>query len=183
MTGLTGRFFRILFLLSKSARFRREMIVASAHGVKTPWKPCGGVLSYQHESIITHGCSASLVRRRRVLLWRSRHRRRRPWLGFADMPRRLSHGWVPFERLIAGACWLVVDTSTLRSAVLGKQTKPLAHAHDLAMRDSDLETVIQFMQAKARRTRPFTALEQSIAGKRMNLDSTMLFIDKNGNQP
>ncbi|HEY4978274.1 MAG TPA: hypothetical protein VII25_03830 [Candidatus Acidoferrum sp.] len=66
---------------------------------------------------------------------------------------------------------------------MGKQTKPLAHAHDLAMRDADLETVIQFMQAKARRTRPFTALEQSIAGKRMNLDSTMLFIDKNGNQP
>jgi hypothetical protein len=53
----------------------------------------------------------------------------------------------------------------------------------LALRDADLETVILFMQAKARRTRPFTALEQSIAGKRMNLDSTMLFIDKNGNQP
>jgi hypothetical protein len=51
------------------------------------------------------------------------------------------------------------------------------------MRDADLETVIQFMQAKARRTRPFTALEQCIAGKWMNLDSTMLFIDKNGNQP
>ena len=32
---------------------------------------------------------------------------------------------------------------------LGEQTKPLAHAHDLAMRDADLETVIQFMQAKA----------------------------------
>ena len=183
MTGLTGRFFRILFLLSKSARFRREMIVASAHGVKTPWKPCGGVLSCQHEFIITHGCSAPLVRRRRILLWRSRHRRRRAWLGFADMPRRLFHGRVPFERLIAGACGRVADTSILRSAVLGKQTKPRAHAHGLAMRDADLETVILFMQAKARRTRPFTALEQSIAGKRMNLDSTMLFIDKNGNQP
>jgi hypothetical protein len=53
----------------------------------------------------------------------------------------------------------------------------------LALRDADLETVIQFMQAKAQHTRPFTALEQSIAGKRMNLDSMMLFIDKNGNQP
>ena len=99
------------------------------------------------------------------------------------MPRRLFHGRVPFERFIAGAGGLVADTSTLRSAVLGEQTKPLAHAHDLALRDADLETVIQFMQAKARRTRPFTALEQSIAGKRMNLDSTILFIDKNGNQP
>jgi hypothetical protein len=179
LTELTGRFFRILFLLSKSARFRREMIVASAHGVKTPWKPCGGVLSYQHEFIITHGCSAPLVRRRRVLLWRSRHRRRRPWLGFADMPRRLSRGRVPFERLIAGACGLVADMSTLRSAVLGEQTKPRAHAHNLALpgcrpRNGD---------PKARHTRPFTAPEQSIAGKRMNLDSAMLFIDKNGNQP
>ena len=70
------------------------------------------------------------------LIWR------RAWLGFADMPRRLSHGRVPFERLTAGACGLVADTSTLRSAVLGEQTKPLAHAHDLALRDADLETVI-----------------------------------------
>ena len=30
----------------------------------------------------------------------------------------------------------------------------VAYAHDLAMRDADLETVIQFMEAKARRTRP-----------------------------
>ncbi|HXJ73850.1 MAG TPA: nucleotide excision repair endonuclease [Candidatus Dormibacteraeota bacterium] len=42
---------------------------------------------------------------------------------------------------------------------IGEQTKPLTHAHDLAMRDADLETVIQFMQAKARRTRPFTTPE------------------------
>ena len=60
-------------------------------------------------------------------------------------------------------------------AWIGEQTKALAHAHDLAMRDADLETVIQFMQAKARRTRPFTIPEQSVAGKRMNPDSTMLF--------
>jgi predicted GIY-YIG superfamily endonuclease len=56
-----------------------------------------------------------------------------------------------------------------------EQTKALAHAHDLALRDADLETVIQFMQAKARRTRPFTAPEKSVTGKRMNPDSTMLF--------
>jgi hypothetical protein len=62
------------------------------------------------------------------------------------------------------------------------QTKALAHAYDLAMRDADLETVIQFMQAKARRTRPFTTPEQNITGKLMNLDSTMLFTDDNGSQ-
>jgi hypothetical protein len=58
------------------------------------------------------------------------------------MPRRLFRGRVPSEKLIAGACGLVADTSTLQSAVLGEQTKPLAHAHDLAMRDADLETMI-----------------------------------------
>ena len=31
----------------------------------------------------------------------------------------------------------------------------LAHARDLAMRAADLETLLQFMQAKARRPRPF----------------------------
>jgi hypothetical protein len=65
----------------------------------------------------------------------------------------------------------------------GNQTKALAHAHDLAMRDADLETVVQFMQAKARRTRPFSAPEQIGTGKRMNRDSTMLFTDENGTQP
>lgn len=68
-------------------------------------------------------------------------------------------------------------------AWIGGQTEALAHTHDMVMRDADLETVIQFMQAKARRTRPFTALEQSVTGKRMNPDSTMLFTSENGSQP
>ena len=68
-------------------------------------------------------------------------------------------------------------------AWIGDQTKALAHAHDLAMRDADLETVIQFMQAKARRTRPFTTPEQTVTRKRMNPDSIMLFADENGTQP
>ena len=66
---------------------------------------------------------------------------------------------------------------------VGEQTKALARAHDLAMRDADLETVIQFMQAKARRTRPFATPKQSVTGKRTKLDSTFLFIDENGTQP
>ena len=61
------------------------------------------------------------------------------------------------------------------TAWITEQSKALAHAHDLALRDADLETVIQFLQAKARRTRPFTAPEKSVTGKRMNPDSTMLF--------
>ena len=68
-------------------------------------------------------------------------------------------------------------------AWIGEQTKALAHAHDLAMRDADLETVIQFMQAKARRTRPFTTPEPSVIGKRMDLEAALLFADENGSQP
>jgi hypothetical protein len=51
------------------------------------------------------------------------------------------------------------------------------------IRDADLKTVIQFMQAKARRARPFTTLQQGIIGKRMNLDSTMLLTGETGNPP
>jgi predicted GIY-YIG superfamily endonuclease len=68
-------------------------------------------------------------------------------------------------------------------AWVGEQTKPLTHAHDLAMRDADLETVMQFMQAKARRTRPFTTHEQSVAGKQMKLEAALLFTDESANQP
>ena len=66
-------------------------------------------------------------------------------------------------------------------AWVGERTKPLAYAHDLAMRDADLETVIQFMEAKARRTRPFTIPEQHATGQRMNPQA--LFPDENWNHP
>jgi predicted GIY-YIG superfamily endonuclease len=62
-----------------------------------------------------------------------------------------------------------------------EQTKPLAHAHDLAMRDADLETVIQFMEAKARRTRPFVIPEQHASKQRM--DPSGLFPDENWKHP
>ena len=66
-------------------------------------------------------------------------------------------------------------------AWVAEQTKPLARAHDLAVRDDDLETVVQFLQAKARRTRPFTdpdpnAIEQPT-------DSMGLFADEIWNHP
>jgi hypothetical protein len=68
-------------------------------------------------------------------------------------------------------------------AWIGAKTKKLAHAHGLAMRDADLETVIQFIQAKARRTRPFTTPEQSVTRKWMDPDSILLFTEESGNQP
>jgi predicted GIY-YIG superfamily endonuclease len=66
-------------------------------------------------------------------------------------------------------------------AWVGEQTKPLAYAHDLAMRDADLETVIQFMEAKARRTRPFVIPEPGANEQRM--DPPVLFSEENWNQP
>ena len=66
-------------------------------------------------------------------------------------------------------------------AWVGERTKPLAYAHDLAMRDADLETVIQFMEAKSRRTRPFVIPEPRALKQRM--DSTGLFPNENLNNP
>ena len=66
---------------------------------------------------------------------------------------------------------------------IGEQTKTLTHVHELAMRDADLETVIQFMQAKARRTRPFATPEPSVTVKRMELESTLLFAGESGGHP
>lgn len=66
-------------------------------------------------------------------------------------------------------------------AWVGEQSKSLGHPHDLAMRDADLETVVQFMQAKARRTRPFSAPDQRVTKPRV--DSPGLFTEENWNQP
>src|SRR5882757_3256904 len=54
---------------------------------------------------------------------------------------------------------------------IGEQAKALAHSHDLAMRDADLETLIQFKQAKVRRgdlggKREFVGSDRALAGIR-----------------
>ena len=64
---------------------------------------------------------------------------------------------------------------------VGERTKPLAYAHDLAMRDADLEMVIQFMEAKVRRTRPFMIPEHGATKKRM--DPQSLFPDEKRTHP
>jgi predicted GIY-YIG superfamily endonuclease len=65
----------------------------------------------------------------------------------------------------------------------GERTKPLVRAYDLEMRNADLETVIEFMQTKARRTLPFAAPGQSIDDKRMDLDSMLPFMDEDWKHP
>ena len=66
-------------------------------------------------------------------------------------------------------------------AWVGEETKPLTHTFDLAMRDADLETVLQFMEAKARRTRQFVLAEPGATKQQM--DSNGLFPDENWNHP
>jgi hypothetical protein len=48
-------------------------------------------------------------------------------------------------------------------AWIAERTKSLVKAYDLEMRDADLETVTNFIQAKARRTLPFAAPDQRAA--------------------
>jgi hypothetical protein len=64
------------------------------------------------------------------------------------------------------------------NAWIGEQTNTLTSVHDIAVRDADLETVTQFMQAKARRTRPFTISETNPSKKQTEAKSTLLFPDE-----
>ena len=64
-------------------------------------------------------------------------------------------------------------------AWVGERTKPLAHTHDWGMRDADLLTVTQFVQAKARRTRPFVAPDHGAT--ELPEDPTGWFTDENWN--
>ena len=56
------------------------------------------------------------------------------------------------------------------AAWVGERTTSMVHAYDLEMRDADLETVTKFMQAKARRTLPFAAPDESPAVAQQDQD-------------
>jgi hypothetical protein len=68
-------------------------------------------------------------------------------------------------------------------AWIGEGTKSLVHAHDLAIRDADLETISNFMQAKARRTLPFSAPDHDAENPRTNLDLVLPFMDEDLEHP
>jgi len=68
-------------------------------------------------------------------------------------------------------------------AWVGEQTESLVKAYDLEMRDADLETVTNFMLAKARRTLVFTAPEQSAAVAQSDQDGIFPFLDEDWKQP
>ena len=66
---------------------------------ESPIEAAGRSLILPYESDPTFGCSASVVRRWRVLLWRTCLRRRRSRPGFVDRHYRLSCGRIPHEEL------------------------------------------------------------------------------------
>ena len=68
-------------------------------------------------------------------------------------------------------------------AWIGEQTKALAFAYDLEMRNADLETVTNFTQAKTRRTLPFAAPEQSAAVADKDQDGIFPFLAEDCRQP
>jgi hypothetical protein len=61
------------------------------------------VLFYLREYINSLTGSVASVRRRRVLLWRTRHWWQRTWPGAGDLPDHLLHGRIPRESLTGPA--------------------------------------------------------------------------------
>jgi len=65
-------------------------------------------------------------------------------------------------------------------AWIGAKTKKLAHAHGLAMRDADLETVIQFIQAQGATNETIHHTRTERYAKWMDPDSILLFTEETG---
>jgi hypothetical protein len=68
-------------------------------------------------------------------------------------------------------------------AWISEQTRSLVKAYDLEMRDADLETVTNFMQAKARRTLPFDAPDESAAVAHKDQDGILPILAEDWKQP
>jgi hypothetical protein len=66
---------------------------------------------------------------------------------------------------------------------MGERTKPLLQTHDQAMRDADLETVVQFIESKAHHPLPPAPPEQTTADPRNVLDLMLPFLDEHGSLP
>ncbi len=66
---------------------------------------------------------------------------------------------------------------------VSERTQTLSCPHDLALRDADLETVSQFLQARARRTRPFTAPDPGTSTQPKRAEAQLPWGESDGNQP
>jgi hypothetical protein len=126
---------------------------------------------------------AALVR----LLWYALN----PALGSTAMPQGWLHGRLgaiaAIEASQSGVDLVLTklfegDTAGF-VAWIGEQTKPLVKAYDLEIRDADLETVSNFTQAKARRTAPFAAPDQSAPVTHDDPDGIFPFLAEDWKQP
>ncbi len=129
---------------------------------------------------ITH-LRAALVR----LLWLAQN----PAAGSAHLPEGWLHGRLGSIAMLADSQFTEPNSIGAEAilaklfagdadgfvAWIGERTQPLVRTYDLALRDADLETVTGFIQAKSRRTRPFTAASQNANEK--SADSTLPFLD------
>ena len=66
---------------------------------------------------------------------------------------------------------------------ISERTTSLVHAYDLEMRDTDLETLTNFIGAKARRTLPFAAPDQNAAVTQKDRDWILPFLAEDWRQP
>src|ERR1035437_92383 len=119
---------------------------------------------------------AALVR----LLWYALN----PASGSAAMPQGWLHGRLGAIAAIEanhsgvalGLTQLFEGDTERFVAWIGEQTTSLVHAYDLEMRDANLETVTNFVQAKARRTLPFAAPDESAAVAHKDQDGIFPFL-------
>ena len=65
---------------------------------------------------------------------------------------------------------------------VSERTHALPCPHDLLLRDADLETVVQFLQARARRTRPFTAPDAAAPAQPKRAEALLPWGDSDLNQ-
>ena len=102
------------------------------------------------------------------LLWYARY----PDSGSATMPEGWLHGRLGTIAAIPHAPGSEASAAAVLAQLfsgetdgfttwISNQTATLARPHDQAIREADLETVLQFVAAKARRTRPFSTPAQS----------------------
>ena len=113
------------------------------------------------------------------LLWYAQN----PASGLTAMPNGWAHGRLgPIAAIAANQSGVDLVLMKLFEgdtdgfvAWIGEQTKSLVKAYDLEMRDADLETVTNFMQAKARNL-PFAAPDQSAAVAQQDQDGILPFL-------
>ncbi len=164
------------FLVWRLGEAKLELAIAKAPN--DGWQvfgPFGGGIVYLR---------AALVR----LLWYGLN----PGLGSISMPAGWSHGRLGTIAAVAFPPAQESSVALVMSKLMAgdgdelitwmaEQTASLVRVYDLEMRDADLETVAQFMKAKARRLTEFTTLESSPAQAQEESELLLPALEEDGN--